>query len=68
MKMLVKVVDNPNLVRDTTSNAILNTNNEALQAYKLRKKQANKVDVLEGRLDMIEQKVDRLISLLEKSL
>ena len=39
MKMLVKVVDNPHLVRDTETNAVLNKDMDGLQAYKLRKKQ-----------------------------
>jgi hypothetical protein len=41
--MLVKVVDNPHLVRDTETNAVLNKDMDGLQAYKLRKKQSSKV-------------------------
>lgn len=32
--MYLKVIDEPNLVRDTKSNAILNVNTEALNKYK----------------------------------
>jgi hypothetical protein len=32
--MYLKVMDEPNLVRDTKSNAILNVNTEALNKYK----------------------------------
>jgi hypothetical protein len=32
--MYLKVTDEPNLVRDTKSNAILNVSNEALNKYK----------------------------------
>lgn len=32
--MYLKVTDEPNLVRDTNSNAILNVNKEALNKYK----------------------------------
>lgn len=32
--MYLKVTDEPNLVRDTKSNAILNVNNDALNKYK----------------------------------
>lgn len=63
--MHVKVKDNPDLVRDMSSNAILNTNSEALQAYKLRKKNAQKVDILEERIKSIE---DKLTLILEKLL
>ena len=32
--MYIKVTDEPNLVRDSKSNAILNVNNDALNKYK----------------------------------
>ena len=50
MKMLVKVVDNPHLVRDTETNAVLNKDMDGLQAYKLRKKQSSKVIELAEKL------------------
>lgn len=70
--MHVKVKDNPDLVRDMSSNAILNTNTDALQAYKLRKKNAQKVDLLEEKMDGYDKRLssieDKLSLILEKLL
>lgn len=70
--MLVKVKDNPGLVRDLASNAILNVNQEALLAYKRRKNQAGKVDLLEERINMIDKRFsnieEKLTLILEKIL
>lgn len=61
----VPVLDNPNLVRDIHSSAILNVDNEGLKAYKLKKK-----NVLNNqqRLDRLEEKMDMLLKLLEEKL
>jgi len=36
-KQYLKIEDNPNLVRDKTSNAVLNTDMDALQKYKMKR-------------------------------
>jgi tetrahydromethanopterin S-methyltransferase subunit B len=58
---IVKVKDNPDLVRDTESGAILNTNNEGLSAYKKRKKQQNRINNLEDKVESMDAKLDKLL-------
>ena len=36
-KQYLKIEDNPNLVRDKTNNAVLNTDMDALQKYKMKR-------------------------------
>ena len=60
MKYL-KVVDNPNLVRDTSSGGIINVDEQAYMAYKRNKniqKQKNRKDQeQESRINMLENKI-----------
>ena len=68
MKMLVKVVDNPHLVRDTETNAVLNKDMDGLQAYKLRKKQSSKVLELEKKMIDVDIRLTRMEKTLNKIL
>jgi hypothetical protein len=58
--MLLKVKEHENLVRDTKSNAILNTDNRGLNAYKNRKMQFSKIDNMEDKIKHLD---DRLINI-----
>lgn len=58
--MLLKVKEHENLVRDTKSNAILNTDNRGLNAYKNRKVQFSKIDNMEDKIKHLD---DRLINI-----
>lgn len=58
--MLLKVKEHENLVRDTKSNAILNTDNRGLNAYKNRKIQFSKIDNMEDKIKHLD---DRLINI-----
>ena len=58
--MLLKVKEHENLVRDTKSNAILNTDNRGLNAYKNRKMQFSKIDNMENKIKHLD---DRLINI-----
>ena len=53
----VKVEEHPDLVRDNDSNAILNTNNEALLAYKKRKKHFNKIQNMDDRMNYLDERL-----------
>lgn len=57
------------LIRDTTSGALLNKNTEALQMYKVRKSKAqeleHKVASTQRRLDAIESSLAQMIELLQ---
>lgn len=66
--MLVKVKENNDLVRDMSTNAILNVNNGALDAYKKRKANLNKVDRLEEKVLSLESKMDQILDLLKQTI
>lgn len=59
----VKIVDEKDYVKDLDSNAILNSNVEALAAY--RKKKQNRIDQ-ENKIKTLEEKVKDLESIIEK--
>lgn len=65
----VQVKENKYLVRDSNSKAILNTNVEALQAYKKKKatfKKIEKIDTLEDKIQSIEKKIDHVLEAMNK--
>ena len=62
---LEKVKDNPGLVRNSYSKAILNTDNMALQAYKARKNKDNKV---KNEINNMKQDINDLKSLMQRIL
>ena len=60
----MKVEEDNNLVRDTETNAILNVNTSALQAYKNRKKQFSKIDNLEEKIEKFDERLLNIENLL----
>ncbi len=62
--MYMKVEEDNNLVRDTETNAILNVNTSALQAYKNRKKQFSKIDNLEEKIEKFDERLLNIENLL----
>ena len=62
--MYMKVEEDNSLVRDTETNAILNVNTSALQAYKNRKKQFNKIDNLEEKIEKFDERLLNIENLL----
>lgn len=60
--------DHKDYVRDTNSNALLNTNTKALAEYRARKKAANRLDTLEKDLNNVKQDINEIKSLLLKLL
>jgi hypothetical protein len=69
--MYLKVVDNPNLVRDSKTNAVLSTDNTGLEAYKTRKKQFNKINMIEETVKTFDERlssIERLLSSLNEKL
>ena len=70
-KEYIQVKDEKNLVRDPNSKAILNTNIEALHAYKKRKQtyaKIEKIDQLADKVKSIENKIDEVLTTLKKVL
>ena len=71
VKEYIQVKDEKDLVRDPKSKAILNTNIEALHAYKRRKQtyaKIEKIDQLEDKVKSIENKIDEVLTTLKKVL
>lgn len=50
--------------RDLKNNAVLVDDNDALSAYRKRKKHSGKIDEIEKRIDGMEDKLDRILELL----
>lgn len=68
-KQFEKVKDNPSLVRDNTSNAIININETAYQARlkqieqtKKQAQQSEKIDKLESDVEEIKNLLKQLVS------
>lgn len=59
----LKIEDTPDLVKDTRSGAILNTNVRALEAYRKKREKSDKVDKLETKIVSLEQTINELKSL-----
>ena len=70
-KEYIQVKDERDLVKDPKSKAVLNTNIEALHAYKRRKQtyaKIEKIDQLEDKVKSIENKIDEVLTTLKKVL
>ena len=68
-KEYIQVKDERDLVRDPKSKAVLNTNVEALHAYKKRKQtyaKIEKIDQLENKVKSIENKINEVLTTLKK--
>ena len=64
MTNYLKIEDAPDLVKDTNSGAVLNTNVQALEAYRKRREKFSKVDELENKVVSLEQYINELKSLI----
>ena len=68
---LINVKNYPDLVKDTTSNAILNNNDIEFNEFMLKREkkriQETKIKQLEHKINNIEEKLDNLINLLSSS-
>jgi len=63
-----KVKDNPELVRDMDSKAILNTNIDSLTAYKRRREKAKEIDQTIGDINTMKQDINDLKTLMQRIL
>ena len=62
----VKVKDEPGLVRDTETNAVLSTDLKGLQATKAQKRRMQKVDELSDNMEELNKKMINIEELLTK--
>jgi cell fate (sporulation/competence/biofilm development) regulator YmcA (YheA/YmcA/DUF963 family) len=68
MKVIAKVKENPDLVRDLGNQAVLNTNVDALTAYKKRREKAKEIDRTLDDINNIKQDINDLKSLMQRIL
>ena len=59
-----KITDNPKLIRDTFSQAIVTTDNDALAAYKAKKRQSRQIQDMSEDINNIRDEMIELKSLL----
>ena len=59
-----KITDNPKLIRDTFSQAIVTTDNDALAAYKAKKRQSRQIQDMSEDINNIRDEMRELKSLL----
>jgi cell fate (sporulation/competence/biofilm development) regulator YmcA (YheA/YmcA/DUF963 family) len=68
MKQVAKVKENPDLVRDLGNQAVLNTNVDALTAYRKRREKAKEIDQTIGDINTMKQDINDLKSLMQRIL
>jgi cell fate (sporulation/competence/biofilm development) regulator YmcA (YheA/YmcA/DUF963 family) len=68
MKQVAKVKENPDLVRDLGNQAVLNTNIDALTAYRKRREKAKEIDQTIGDINTMKQDINDLKSLMQRIL
>ena len=59
-----KITDNPKLIRDTFSQAIVTTDNDALADYKAKKRQSRQIQDMSEDINNIRDEMRELKSLL----
>ena len=68
--MLVRIKEDPTLVRDITNRALLNTDREGLERYKaqrlLAKKRMEEQEEIKNKVDKLEQDVSEIKDLLRQ--
>ena len=56
----LKIEDAPDYVKDSETNAILNTNLEALAEYKQKRKQTARVRSMEQEINMLKEEIAKI--------
>jgi protein subunit release factor A len=68
MTRVAKVQDNPDLIRDMGNQAVLNTNIDALVAYKKRKAKSREIDQAFDDINNMKQEMSELKTLMQRIL
>lgn len=61
----IKVKNEENLIRDSYSGALLNTNVASVRSYKLKKIELNKINQLSTKINSMESDILQIKSMLE---
>lgn len=56
----LQIEDNPNFVKDSHTNAILNTNLSAVVEYKEKKRQKQKILSMEQEINMLKEEIEKI--------
>ena len=68
MKQGAKVKENPDLVRDLGNQAVLNTNIDALTAYKKRREKAKEIDQTISDINNLKEEMQDIKTLMQRIL
>jgi protein subunit release factor A len=68
MSKFAKVKDNPDLIRDMTTQAVLNTNMDALGAYRKRKAKEREIDQTFADINNMKQEISDIKTLMQRIL
>jgi hypothetical protein len=68
MSNLVKVKESPNLMRDTSNQAILNTDKTALSAYKIARDKQKQLNASIEDINTMKQDINDLKTLMQRIL
>jgi hypothetical protein len=63
-----KIKDNPGLIRDTKTQAVLNVDISALQGYKLKRKKQKQMDIAVEDINNMKQDINDLKTLMQRIL
>ncbi len=66
--MYVKVKDNPNLVRDTRNQAVLNSDVDGLAAYKKKREKQQQMESAVDDINTMKQDINELKTLMQRIL
>jgi hypothetical protein len=65
---IAKIKDNPGLVRDMKTQAVLSTDNTALQAYKVRREKQKEITAAVDDINNMKQDINDLKTLMQRIL
>jgi hypothetical protein len=65
---VVKVKDVPGMVRDTSNQAVLNTDISALEAYKRKRKKQQEIDEVISDINNMKSDMDQIKTLMQRLL
>jgi hypothetical protein len=65
---IAKVKDSPGLVRDMSNQAVLNTDNAALEAYRRKRNKQKEIDEVISDINNMKSDIDQIKSLMQRLL